>query len=114
MKRVVLTGVLLASAMLAAKAATIEGHGTNAKGVNIVSIDGAIEYDDDDRFNEIIAPLSGSTVVILRSPGGEVGAGLNIGIAIRRKGFGTAVPDDAICASICGIIWLAGEPRLLF
>jgi hypothetical protein len=107
-------GLVLASTMLSSKAATIDSRGTNAKGVNIVSVDGTIEPGDDDRFDEIVAPLSGSTVVILRSPGGKVGAGLSIGTAIRRKGFGTAVPDDAICASICGIIWLAGEPRVLF
>ena len=26
---------------------------------------------------------------------------------------GTAVPDGAACASVCGLIWLAGSPRLL-
>ncbi|WP_204269929.1 hypothetical protein, partial [Klebsiella michiganensis] len=33
--------------------------------------------------------------------------------AIRLKGFATAVGDDGLCASACGLAWLAGNPRLM-
>lgn len=50
--------------------------------------------------------------VILQSPGGHVAYGLNIAARIAIKGYATAVIDSS-CASMCSIIWLAGERRYM-
>ena len=36
-----------------------------------------------------------------------------MGKTIRLKGFATAVPENALCASACALIWLAGNPRFI-
>jgi hypothetical protein len=51
----------------------------------------------------------GRALVILNSEGGALYAGLNIGITILNKRFNTYAPE--ICASVCGMIWLAGYTR---
>jgi hypothetical protein len=109
--KAVLAGLLAASTALSASAATIKYEG-KPEGLNLISITGQIEHGDSDRFDEIVAPLTGPTVVVLRSPGGIVVDGLDIGLSIRRNGYATAVSDD-ICASVCGLIWLAGSQRFL-
>jgi len=111
--RIILAGVLAASAVLsAASAATIKYEG-NREGINAISITGRIDHGDAERFDEVAATVTGPTVVVLRSPGGLVVDGLNIGTTIRSKGYNTVVPDDAICASVCGLMWLAGSTRFL-
>ena len=112
MKKALLFFVLLAGAMLSANAASIRYEG-KFDGVNFVRINGEIIQGDSDQFNQVIAPLTGPTVVSLQSPGGIVGEGLNIGIAIRRNDYRTAVAQNDVCASVCGLIWLAGQPRYL-
>jgi hypothetical protein len=110
--KAVLAGFLGASTALSASAATIKYEG-NIEGLNVITVTDKIELGDAKQFEEIASTISGPTVVILRSPGGLVIDGLNIGLTIHRKGFATGVQDNAICASICGIIWLAGNPRFL-
>jgi hypothetical protein len=111
--RIILVGILAASAALsAANAATIKYEG-NREGINAISITGRIDHGDAERFDEIAATVTGPTVVVLRSPGGLVVDGLNIGTTIRSKGYNTVVPDDAICASVCGLMWLAGSTRCI-
>jgi hypothetical protein len=111
--RTILAGVLAASTMVsAANAATIKYEG-NREGFNAISITGQIDHGDAERFNEIATTLTGPTVVLLRSPGGFVVDGISIGTTIRSKGYSTMVPDDAICASVCGLMWLAGSTRFL-
>ena len=102
---------LAAGTLSSASAATIKYD--NDDGLNVVSVTGKIEVGDADRFNQLASGLTGRTVVVLQSPGGLVIDGLNIGISVHRNGYTTAVPEDAICASICGMIWLAGQQRLL-
>jgi chemotaxis protein MotB len=98
--------------MLSANAATIRYEG-KFDGVNLVQINGEIVRGDSEQFDQVIASLTGPTVVSLQSPGGIVGEGLNIGTAIRRNNYGTTVAQNDMCASICGLIWLAGQPRYL-
>ena len=112
MKAAILASILAGSIILSANAATIKYEGI-MEGLNVISITGQIAAGDADRFKEIATTLTGPTVVRLHSPGGLVVDGLNIGIAIHSLGYQTAVLDDAVCASACGLIWLAGKPRLL-
>jgi hypothetical protein len=107
----VLTGALFVGMALSASAATIKNEGF-AEDFNVVSIKGTIEIGDADKFERVIAPLSGATVVFLNSPGGALVDGLDIGISIRGHGYHTAVVGD-LCASICGLMWLAGSSRFV-
>lgn len=52
-------------------------------------------------------------LVLLESEGGSVSAAIEIGEAVRLKGFTTAVINGSTCNSACGLIWLAGTPRTL-
>ena len=109
---------LLASvAMLLALTATstaAEIFAKKVKGLYVVVVKGDIEKDDDDVFKAVTSKLpSGNTLVAFNSDGGSVVAGLNIGLMIRAKRFATFVPADALCASVCGLAWLAGAPRLV-
>jgi ATP-dependent protease ClpP protease subunit len=112
MKTFALAGMLAAGTVLAANAATIK-YDRAVEGLNAISVTGKIEAGDAAQFQEIASTISGPTVVILRGPGGLVVDGLNIGLTIRQKGFATGVQDNAVCASVCGLIWLAGSPRFL-
>jgi hypothetical protein len=51
--------------------------------------------------------------VLLDSPGGNLKAGIEIGKAIRLKEFVTVVPDGALCASACALVWLGGQVRFM-
>jgi len=50
-------------------------------------------------------------VVLLDSPGGAVFEGLEISAIIRDKGLSTLIPPDAICASACSFLFVAGVRR---
>jgi formylglycine-generating enzyme required for sulfatase activity len=58
-----------------------------------------------------IALTSDRAVVRLVSDGGNLREALEIGKAVRMKGFPTYVPPHGLCASACALIWLAGSPR---
>jgi hypothetical protein len=81
--------------------------------VSTITVVGLIKDGDAERFEEVAAAITGQALVVLSSPGGLVIEGLNIGIAVHRHGYATRVPDSALCASICGLMWLAGEQRFI-
>ena len=108
--KTLLASALLVGMIVSANAATIKYEGTQ-DGLNAVSITGDVLPGDFNKFAAITNQLAGPTVVLLNSPGGNVVEGLSIGTAIRRNDYRTAVVNDDICASICGMIWLAGSPR---
>lgn len=85
-------------------------HGSD--GLDIVSINGTFNAGDEAVFKKIAAE-SNRAVVVLNSGGGNLVTELEIGRAIRFRGFATAVPEGALCASACALTWLAGTPRLL-
>ena len=94
-----------------AKAATI--NYADVDGLDTITVVGPINDGDAERFEEVAAAITGRALVVLSSPGGLVTDGLDIGIAIRRHRYATSVPDSAVCSSICGLMWLAGEPRFI-
>jgi hypothetical protein len=81
-------------------------------GVNLIFLSGEIKKGDLEKFQRI-APAHGHTGVFLSSPGGIVMQALAIGEIIHSKRYDTVVGDDAICASACGLMWLAGSSRLV-
>lgn len=81
-------------------------------GVDAIVIVGELQFEDRLKFIQLALGLE-SAVVFLSSPGGNLKAGIEIGKAIRMKGFHTAVPDSSECASACALVWLGGARRVL-
>lgn len=81
-------------------------------GIDIISVIGTLTEGDDATFRKLAAE-SDQALVILNSGGGNLHTGLEIGRAIHLRGFATAIPSNALCASACALTWLAGSPRLL-
>ena len=97
-----------------AAAATIDIQTSEIDGerVSFITIDGEIEFGDEARFVDLAIGLPDG-MVLLNSPGGNVNAGIEIGKAIRLKGFKTAAIDAYSCASACALAWLGGTMRFM-
>ena len=80
--------------------------------VDIISVRGSLNEGDDALFKKLAASID-RAVVFFDSGGGNLQAGLEIGRAIKLRGFATGVPPATLCASACALAWLAGSPRLL-
>ena len=105
---VVLTALLIATPAAAADFAIVSFAGPTP----IISIAGSIQFNDDLRFEEFAQALKGPAIVRLESVGGNTRAALGIGRTVAQYGYGTYVGEQGICASACGLIWLAGKPRM--
>jgi hypothetical protein len=79
--------------------------------LDLISIEGPIEYQDDVTFR-LRAFDSRKAIVALKSPGGNLDAGLSIGRQIRENGFSTLV-GNKLCASACALAWLGGTRRYM-
>lgn len=77
----------------------------------VITVEGEIDYSDVRRFQEIALTLP-DALVVLRSTGGYLEAGIDIGRTVRLKGFSTSVLEGQ-CSSACALIWLAGKKRAL-
>ena len=76
----------------------------------IILIKGLLKHGDDVTFRQMIG-ITTSAIVFLESPGGVIGPAMDIGLAIKGKGFESAVADGATCTSACALAWLGGSPR---
>jgi hypothetical protein len=77
-----------------------------------VYLNGVIKPGDGDIFVKLVAEKKfNKGAVFLNSDGGDVASALKIGREIKRLGMNTVVEDQVVCASACGIIWLAGKTR---
>jgi hypothetical protein len=95
----------------AAEAATIDKI-VRGDGQMLITVTGELEAGDDKRFADV-AIGTDAALVVLAGPGGHLFAGLEIGKAIRIKGFATIVDDGEECASACALAWLGGIPRYM-
>lgn len=77
-----------------------------------ILIQGEIDRETFTKFTEALRQAPRARIV-LDSPGGSVLPALEIGRIIRDRRLATFIPDRALCASACGLIWLAGAPREL-
>ena len=77
-----------------------------------IYVSGPIEEGDGTKFYEL-AELAPSANVFLDSPGGLVGEGLSIAAETAIRGYNTWVVDNAQCASMCAIVWMAGTHRFM-
>ncbi|AVA26057.1 crotonase/enoyl-CoA hydratase family protein (plasmid) [Rhizobium sp. NXC24] len=84
----------------------------SAGGLDIIQLRGVMNSGDEDVFRKIAAE-SQKALIALDSQGGSVKTGIEIGKAIRLRGFATVVASNALCASACALTWLAGSPRFL-
>ncbi|MGO7018611.1 PAN domain-containing protein [Rhizobium leguminosarum] len=80
--------------------------------ISIISVTGEFTEGDDTRFKNL-AITADSAVVVFDSIGGLIQVGMEIGRTISIKGFSTAVSNNQMCASSCGLAWLAGRHRFL-
>jgi hypothetical protein len=101
--------IALSSSNLSTFAADIKTI-PNQNGPPIISIKGEFKFGDEKAFVEKALTLS-DAIVEFDSPGGSLATGIEIGRAIRLKGFSTSVHANAICASACGFAWLGGTRR---
>lgn len=107
-----LLAVSLTLASLRSKAADIQVDQSSLNGIALVSVEGELIAGDEKKFAQV-ALQNDAAVVIFHSPGGSTWTGIEIGRAIRLKGFLTYVPGGAICASACGYAWLGGVQRFM-
>src|SRR5690348_9286984 len=73
-----------------------------ANGVDAIEVLGDLLAGDERKFIDT-AIESTNAAVIFHSRGGNLIAGIEIGRAIRLKGFMTVVPDNHLCASACAL-----------
>jgi hypothetical protein len=104
-------GLLLLTSLGRVEAATMEAR-SQPGGHTLIWISGALEPGDGLKFRELTSEVSRATV-FLASPGGNVRAAKEIGTRVRLRRFDTVVPSNALCASACGLVWLAGVKRFI-
>jgi hypothetical protein len=105
--------IALAALTSSASAAKIGSDPCTKQDCFILSIEGKIEYKDEDKFLQEAQKYKNGTraIIMLHSPGGNVPAALAIGRTIRERGYSTYVGDKYICMSSCAMIWLGGINR---
>lgn len=87
-------------------------HKALADGSGHITINGEIGLTDSETFRQASLRYR-KAVVTLNSDGGLLLPAIEIGRIIQITGYETVVPDNAICASSCALIWVAGSSRYL-
>lgn len=104
--------VLFFFAPIFSRAAEFSKSKSRNGGPDTIVVVGQLSLGDEKQF--INAALnSENAIVVFQSPGGNLFAGIEIGKAVRLKGFSTIVPDGVQCASACALAWLGGRARFL-
>lgn len=78
----------------------------------VVYVRGEFRIGDDKEFVNKALPLK-DAFVVFASDGGHLMTGIEIGRAIRLKGFLTYVEPGDSCVSACAIAWLGGRKRFI-
>lgn len=103
--------VMLAAYATCAQSAEIKVVPDALEGVSLITIRGPLETGDSKAFRDVALSID-RAIVSLDSGGGDVKASIEIGKAVRLKGFSTIV-EAADCFSGCALVWLAGEQRFI-
>ncbi|WP_460448306.1 COG3904 family protein [Alsobacter sp. SYSU BS001988] len=82
-----------------------------SEGRALITVSGDIAYGDDLKFVDSALGVK-EGIIAFNSSGGNLNAALEIGKAIRLKGFVTYVPPGSTCASACALAWLGGGSKL--
>jgi hypothetical protein len=114
MKRLLLATAFacIAGAMPAEAAQFWVDKGYGFEGFPTLYLEGDIEPGDFDKFAPLAAKLPPKSSVALNSNGGLIREALMIGDLIRAKKLNTYALN--VCASACGLIWVAGFKRFGF
>ena len=78
----------------------------------IIQISGEITSGDDLRLISALRDAPPNTLIFLTSPGGLIQPAMAMGRIIRKAGANTIA--SGVCASACGLIWLAGSKRYTY
>lgn len=97
--------------LVAARSAEISVRSTDGL-IAVVLIEGEFSRGDNDVFVQKVLSFK-HAMVVFDSPGGNLLAGLEIGRAVRLKGFETYVPAGSFCSSACALAWLGGTSRFI-
>lgn len=76
----------------------------------VVELIGPVERGDFVQFLRAVEGIE-HAFIFVSGPGGDLDEALSIGSEIWERGFSTAVPSAAQCASACAYIWLSGVIR---
>ena len=82
-------------------------------GWTVIQVYGEIQPDDFatfQRYTENVDP--DATLVIVTGPGGNLSAGIRMGILVHQKKL--IVGAMGLCSSSCALIWIGGEPGRKF
>jgi len=83
----------------------------------IIFIHGPFRRDSDigdiKNFATIAEDQKYGAIVFLESQGGLLMTGTWIGREIQKRGFITAVANNAVCSSACAMAWLGGKERFM-
>jgi len=101
-------GMLLLAGSVQAAEIVVAGHSAPT-----ITIKGYINDEDAARFAKI-ADANPWAAVVLESAGGRVIPAIEIGRKVRAMKAVTFVGAKQMCASACGLIWLAGRERFIY
>jgi hypothetical protein len=96
---------ICASFSQTAQSAEFDRTSAGAGSPDVIEVLGNLVQGDEKKFIDV-AIGSTDAIVVFHSRGGNLRAGIEIGRAIRLKGFSTFVPDNLLCASACALAWL--------
>ena len=108
--RIVTVVMILISTARESNAAAVEV--LREADLTIITLEGDLVEGDDRKFVDA-ALTNPDALVVFHSNGGNLFAGIEIGKAIRLKGYTTLVPEEMRCASACALAWLGGRVRAM-
>ena len=121
-----LTGLLALTTLLVATPAAAIEWATTSRGLStVIEATGDFELGDDQKLRDLVANINReikglvqreeefriSPVIEFHSPGGNLFAGLQVGLAISELGLRTRVADGDSCFSACTYAFLGGVDR---
>lgn len=75
-------------------------------------VEGIFEEGDIETFKQHVTEMNINDV-ILNSAGGNMMAGIEIGIYMRENNISTVLPENAICFSACSYAFMGGKERAI-
>ena len=111
MKKLFLSGIaalFLATGIASAAHADITGGRYGDGSIMYIDITGDIKPGDDAKVKRLINTKD-MVIVRLASNGGDLVTGINIGEQVHAHGEDTITIAVKDCASVCGLIWMAGR-----
>lgn len=82
------------------------------KSENALLLNGSIDNSSYDDFLLALDYFDHDPTLVLNSPGGNVATALQIGAFTSESGFVTYVPERAVCASACSLVFFSGRQRI--